>query len=118
MYFEISSCYMFLCHPFSLLIYRPRFFGIRIIIITTAVNVMMRITATTPPTTNSVDSSSCTGSSKLSGRVTCRVNGRCCPDSGRLTGKITSAMLSIFGRAGATLYELQAQSVYLMSYTI
>ena len=30
----------------------------------------------------------------------------------------TSAMLSIFGRAGATLYELQAQSVYLMSYTI
>ena len=30
----------------------------------------------------------------------------------------TSAMLSIFGRVGATLYELQAQSVYLMSYTI
>ena len=29
---------------------------------------------------------------------------------------ITSAMLSILGRAGATLYELQAQSVYLMLY--
>ena len=77
--------------PLSLLIYidtfPPRFFGIRIIIITTAVNVTMRITATTPPT-NSVDSSSCTGSSKLSGRVICRVTGRCCPDSGRLTGKV------------------------------
>ena len=98
MYFEISSFYL---TPVFLLIYTfpQQLFRIRGIIITTAVNVMMRITATAVVLTVVVVLavvSSVVGSllGSIVGvvltvvrRLSGIVNGRCCTGNGRLSGR-------------------------------